>query len=150
MLVFGGFGPEINEFVKEFSKETAPSPKQKLPRPQNSVLARGSFLIKFLYKVDDFGPETSKIEKSRNLDFSKPRAAHQVCVEKAGLFLHKLGRPICVSTHPLSPAWISLRKLRRVYLHILRHRVCVEKAGLFLHKPGGRPAALKNPDFGNF
>ena len=111
---FRGFEPEIIDFVKEFNKETTPSPKLKLFRPQNSFLARGSFLTKFLYKINEFGLEISEIENFRNLDFSRPRAAHQICVEKAGLFLHKLGPQICVTTHPLSPAWISLRKLGSV------------------------------------
>ena len=88
---FGGFEPEIIDFVKEFNRETAPSPKLKLLRSKSSILERGSFLIKFLYKINEFGLETSKIENFRNLGFSRPRAAQQVCVEKAGLFLHKLG-----------------------------------------------------------
>ena len=111
---FGGFEPEIIDFVKEFNRETAPSPKLKLLRSKNSILERDSFRMKFLYKINEFGLETSKIENFRNLDFSRPRAAHQVCVEKARFFLHKLGLQICVATHPLPPAWISLRKLRHV------------------------------------
>ena len=146
----GGFGPKIIDFVKEFNKETAHSPKLKLLRPQNSVLARGSFLTKFLYKINEFGLEISKIENSRNLEFSRPRAAHQVCVKKAQRFLHKLGPQICVSTHPLPPAWISLRKLGSVYLHKSVGQVCAKKAGLFLHKPGGRPAASTKSRFRDF
>ena len=88
---FRGFELEIIDFVKEFNRETALSPKLKLLRSKSSILERGSFLIKFLYKIHEFGRETSKIENFRNLDFSRPRAAQQVCVEKAGLFLHKLG-----------------------------------------------------------
>ena len=54
--------------------------------------------------------ETSKIENVRHLDFPRPRAAHQVCVEKARLFLHKLGAGECVTTRAL----ISLRKSKQV------------------------------------
>ena len=65
--------------------------------------------MKFLHKINEFGLETSKIENFRNLDFSRPRAAHEVCVEKARLFLHKLGAGECVSTR----ASISLRKSKQ-------------------------------------
>ena len=96
------------------------------------------------------GPKPPKSKIPEIWILWRPRAARQVCVKKARLFLHNLDAGECVSTRAL----ISLRKSKQatedVYLHKSAGRVCVEKARLFLHKPGGRPAALKNPDFGNF
>ena len=127
-----------------------PLPKTETAQTPKLNFGEGQLPYSIPLQSNEFGLETFKIENSRNQDFSRPRAAHQVCVEKAGLFLHTLGPQICVTTHPLPPAWISLRKLGSVYLHKSVGQVCVKKAQRFLHKPGGRPAASTKSRFREF
>ena len=147
---FGDFEAKLIDFVKEFSKETAPSKTEFWGLSSFSFGEGAVSLLNSFTKSMILGPKPPKSKIPEIWILWRPRAARQVCVKKARLCLHKLGPPICVSTR--SP--ISLRKSKQaaedVYLHKSAGRVCVKSAALFLHKLGGRPVASKIPDFGHF
>ena len=148
---FGGFEPEIIDFVKEFNRETAPSPKLKLLRSKNSILERDSFRMKFLYKINEFGLETSKIENFRNLDFSRPRAAQQVCVEKAGLFSTQT-RPVDLCHYTSSATCLDfLKEIKaRVLTHSPAPSLCRKSRAFSTQTWWAARGLEQNPDFGNF